>query len=79
MGASVRAIRFSPLDAMIYTPQGVIGFGDLLLGPTRWSRRGRSVGRATEPRFQHFVRVALGAAARGSDGSTKQKSPARGY
>src|SRR5215471_17468433 len=27
-----RAIRLSPLDAMNYIPQGIIGFGNLLLG-----------------------------------------------
>jgi hypothetical protein len=31
MGASERAIRFSPLDATNYIPQGVIGFGNFPL------------------------------------------------
>jgi hypothetical protein len=31
MGACERAIRFSPLDATNYIPQGVVGFGNFLL------------------------------------------------
>ena len=31
MGASERPIRFSPLDATNYIPQGIIGFGNFLL------------------------------------------------
>jgi hypothetical protein len=30
------AIRLSPLDAMSFIPQGVIGFGNFLLGKRSW-------------------------------------------
>jgi hypothetical protein len=58
----VRAIRFSPLDAMNYIPQGVIGFGNFLLdrheGAVAAGRRAVRLNAG----FSIFVRVALGAA-----------------
>jgi hypothetical protein len=78
MGASERAIRFSPLDATNYIPQDVIGFGNFLLD----RREGAVAAGRRSVQLNPGFSILFGCSrrhSRSSDGSTKQKSLARGY